>query len=48
MVEAGRHFATIKGMPVQSNDALMQLAVEAMHMDDLCSFSVEQKVLRYL
>ena len=48
MVEAGRHFATMQGMPVQSNDALMQVAVEAMHMDDLCPFSMEQKVLRYL
>ena len=48
MIEAGRHFATMQGMPVQSNDALMQVAVEAMHMDDLCPFSVEQKVLRYL
>ena len=48
MVEAGRHFAAMKGMPVLSNEALIQLAVEAMHMDDLCPFSVEQKVLRYL
>ena len=48
MVEAGRHFATMLGMPVQSNDALMQVAVEAMRMDDLCPFSMEQKVLRYL
>ena len=48
MVEAGRHFAAMKGMPVLSNEALIQLAVEAMRMDDLCPFSVEQKVLRYL
>lgn len=48
IVEAGRHFATMQGMPVQSNDALMQVAVEAMHMDDLCPFDIEQKVLRYL
>jgi glutamate formiminotransferase/formiminotetrahydrofolate cyclodeaminase len=48
MIEAGRHFAAMKGMPVQSNDALMKVAVEAMRMDDLCPFSMEQKVLRYL
>ena len=46
MVEAGRHFATMQRMPVQSNDALMQVAVEAMHMDDLCPFDMKQKVLR--
>ena len=48
MVEAGRHFATMQNTPAQSNDALMQVAVEAMHMDDLCPFDIEQKVLRYL
>ena len=48
MIEAGRHFATMQGIPAQSNDALMQVAVEAMHMDDLCPFDIEQKVLRYL
>jgi hypothetical protein len=36
----------MQGMPVQSNDALMQVAVEAMHMDDLCPFDMKQKVLR--
>lgn len=46
MIEAGRHFATMQGIPAQSNDALMQVAVEAMHMDDLCPFDIEQKVLR--
>ena len=48
MIEAGRHFATMQEIPAQSNDALMQVAVEAMHMDDLCPFDIEQKVLRYL
>ena len=46
MVEAGRHFATMQDTSAQSNDALMQVAVEAMHMDDLCPFNIEQKVLR--
>ena len=46
MVEAGRHFATMQDTSAQSNDALMQVAVEAMHMDDLCPFDIEQKVLR--
>ena len=46
MIEAGRHFATMQEIPAQSNDALMQVAVEAMHMDDLCPFDIEQKVLR--
>ena len=46
MLEAGRHFATTQGISVQSNDALMQVAVEAMRMDDLCPFDIEQKVLR--
>ena len=48
MIEAGRYFATIQGASKLSNEALIQLAVEAMHMDDLCPFSVEQKVLRCL
>ena len=46
MIEAGRHFATMQGISAQSNDALMQVAVEAMHMDDLCPFDMKQKVLR--
>lgn len=48
MVEAGRHFATMQATSAHSNNALMQVAVEAMHMDDLCPFNIEQKVLRYL
>ena len=48
MIEAGCHFATMQEIPAQSNDTLMQVAVEAMHMDDLCPFDIEQKVLRYL
>ena len=48
MIEAGYYFATMQGILAQSNDALMQVAVEAMHMDDLCPFDIEQKVLRYL
>ena len=48
MIEAGQYFAAASNRSIQSADELIQLAVEAMHMDDLCPFSVEQKVLRYL
>ena len=46
MAEAGRHFAAIQGISAQNNESLMQVAVEAMHLDDLCPFDIEQKVLR--
>ena len=46
LIEAGRHFAALQGMPEQRGEALIKLAVEVMHMDDLCSFDMERKVLR--
>lgn len=46
MVEAGRYFATKQGVEAQGVDGLIGLAVEAMHMDDLCPFDTNQKVLR--
>ena len=45
MVEAGRHYAAAMGREAISRDALVALVVETMHMDDLCPFDVEQKVL---
>ena len=45
MVEAGRHYAAAMGREEMATDALVALAVEAMHMDDLCPFDVAQKVL---
>ena len=47
MVEAGHHFAARRGSSVQGADALIDLAIEAMHMDDLCPFDAEHKVLRF-
>ena len=46
LIEAGRHFAALKGMPEQRGEALLKLAVESMHMDDLCPFDINQKVLK--
>ena len=46
MLEAGRHFAAVQGMSVQDGGGLIELAVEAMHMDDLCPFDIGQKVLK--
>ena len=47
MLEAGRHFATKQGIAESFAERLVQLAVEAMRMDDLCPFDVNQKVLRF-
>ena len=47
MVEAGRYFVAKQGLSAQGVDELVQLAVEAMHMDDLCPFDVKQKILAY-
>ena len=46
MVGAGQYFAAKQGLSAQGVDELVQLAVEAMRMDDLCPFDVERKVLR--
>lgn len=45
MLEAGRYFATKRGVTALSADELMQLAVEAMCMGDLCPFDTDKKVL---
>lgn len=45
MVEAGRYYAEKLGKPLMEKADLVALAVEAMHMDDLCPFDIQQKVL---
>lgn len=45
MIEAGRHFAAVQDLSVQDADGLVELAVESMHLDDLCPFDIDQKVL---
>ena len=45
MVAAGWHYAATMGRKELSEDALVALAVEAMHMDDLCPFDFGEKVL---
>ena len=45
MVEAGQYFATKQGMLLRERAELVAHAVEAMRMDDLCPFDVQQKVL---
>ena len=47
MMVAGQYFSDQQGKVVEGTDALINLAVEAMHMDDLCPFDTEQKVLRF-
>ena len=47
MMMAGQYFADQQDKVVEGTDALINLAVEAMHMDDLCPFDTEQKVLRF-
>jgi glutamate formiminotransferase/formiminotetrahydrofolate cyclodeaminase len=47
MLEAGRHFAAKRGVSVEGAEELIQVAVEAMHMDDLCPFDANLKVLRF-
>ena len=46
MVEAGRYFAAKQGVLGLSVEELIHLAVEAMHMEDLCPFDTNQKILR--
>ena len=45
MVEAGRYFAKKSAIPCEDRRRLVEIAVNAMHMDDLCPFDIEQKVL---
>ena len=47
MLEAGRHFAAKRGVSVEGAEELIQVAVETMHMDDLCPFNANLKVLRF-
>ena len=46
MLQAGRHFAAKQGIGIQEPAELIALAIDAMHMDDLCPFDINQKVLR--
>ena len=45
MVEAGRYFADKQSIALTEKADFITLAVEEMHMDDLCPFDVQQKVL---
>ena len=45
MVDAGRYFAAKQGLSLVEKAELVAHAVEAMHMDDLCSFDIKQKIL---
>lgn len=45
MAEAGRYFAEKNAIPCGDKHRLVEIAVTAMHMDDLCPFDIEQKVL---
>ena len=45
MVAAGRYFAAKQGLSLVEKAELVAHAVEAMHMDDLCSFDIKQKIL---
>ena len=46
LVEAGRYFAAKQGVQGVDSDGLIELAVEAMHLEDLCPFDTERKILR--
>ena len=46
MVDAGRYFASERGVSICGADDLIGLAIEAMNMDDLCPFDANQKILR--
>lgn len=46
MVDAGRYFASERGVSICGTDDLVGLAIEAMRMDDLGPFDADQKVLR--
>lgn len=45
MLDAGRYFADKKSVLCDNVQDLIRMAVNAMHMDDLCPFDVESKVL---
>ena len=45
MVEAGQYFANKQGKLLKEKADLITLSVGAMHMDDLCPFDIQQKVL---
>ena len=45
MQQAGRYFAERQGIDILEPTELIALAVDAMHMDDLCPFDIEQKIL---
>lgn len=45
MLDAGRYFAEKNATPCDDRRRLVEIAVNAMHMDDLCPFDVESKVL---
>ena len=45
MLEAGRYFAHKASIGYDTRKELMSIAVSAMHMDDLCPFDIEAKVL---
>ena len=45
MLDAGRYFAEKNATPCDDRCRLVEIAVNAMHMDDLCPFDVESKVL---
>ena len=45
MVEAGRYFADKQSIALIEKEDFITLAVEEMHMDDFCSFDIQQKVL---
>lgn len=46
LIEAGRYFAEKQGLALHESDELIGLAVESMHMDDLCPFDADRKVFR--
>ena len=45
MVEAGRYFADKQSIALTEKEDFITLTVEEMHMDDLCPFDIQQKVL---
>ncbi len=45
MLDAGRYFAEKNATPCDDRRRLVEIAVTAMHMDDLCPFDIDQKVL---
>ena len=45
MLDAGRYFAEKNATPCDDRRRLVEIAVTTMHMDDLCPFDIDQKVL---